>query len=299
MVLSRSLKKENIFPLILFLLPVFAFSQEVNRVISPGKEISGISSATPDHSLFAGAGFGSNMICLGSTISQNQPYYYGSIAYGFRNKFFASVSPVHLPGSYPFFAFYIGSVTYNHTFNSWFDITAGIYRYQIAKSLSDTLFTSFTYADLTFGFDWKILYSKVSVGGLQSEENQFYFQVRNSKYFQTRDFVNGKVSLAFDPYANLLFGSLIKLESTTETTVIASLPGRKWKKYTNYTTTTNNSFVKKFGLTEADFGIPVSLNADKFTVEAEINYTLPFYDTPLISGPKGFVFMLTLFFRIL
>lgn len=299
MVLSRSLKKENIFPLILFLLPIFTFSQEVNKVISPGKETSTISSVTPDHSLFAGSGFGSNMIYLGSTISQNQPYYYGSIAYGFKNKFFASVSPVHLPGSNPFFAFYIGSVTYNHTINSWFDIAAGIYRYQITKSLSDTLFTSFTYADLTLGFDWKILYSKISVGGLQSEENQFYLQFRNSKYFQTPDFFNGKMSIAFDPYANFLFGSLIELGSPTETTVIVTSPGRKWRKYTNHSTTSESSYVKKFGLSEADFGIPVSLNTDKFTLEAEINYTLPFYDTPLISGPKGFVFMLTLFFRIL
>jgi hypothetical protein len=250
------------------------------------------------HSLFAGSGFGSNMIYLGSTISQDQPYIYGNLTYGLANKLYASASTVHLAGLDPFFAFHIGSLAFNQTINSWFDVSAGIYRYQVTKSLSDTLFNSFTYADLTLGFDWKILYTKLSAGGLLSEENQVYCQIRNSRYFQTHDFFKGKANLSFDPYANLLFGSLIELKTITETTVIASTPGRKWKKYTNQTTTTNNSYTKKFGLMEADFGIPVALNTDKMTLEAELNYTLPVYSNPLIPIPKGFVFMLSAFFRI-
>jgi hypothetical protein len=106
----------------------------------------------------------------GSTISQNQSYSYGSISYGLGGEFYASISSVHLQGLDPFLSFHSGSLTYNHVFNSWFDISAGIYRYQVAPSLTETLFSNFTYGDLTLGFDWRLLYSKISAGALSNDD---------------------------------------------------------------------------------------------------------------------------------
>jgi len=254
-------------------------------------------SARSNHSFYAGSGFGSNMVYLGSTISQNQPYCYGTLAYGFKNKLYASASAVHLSGYSPFLAFYIGALNYNHVFSSWFDIAAGAYRYQIAPSLSDTLFDSFYYGDLTLGVDWKLIYTKISAGGLLSEENQIYFQLRNSRYFQTPEFFHGKADISFDPYANLLFGTTTEVKTSTNTTYVVSSPGRSWKKR-RYGTSTVTSTSKRFGLIEFDFGLPVALNTDFMTIEAELDYILPVYNDPGIHGPKGFVFMLSGIFRI-
>jgi hypothetical protein len=295
---SRSFSISKLCCLLLTLIPLFGSAQTAMKAALPDSDSSKTESIAKKHSFFAGTGYGSNMIYLGSTISQNQPYFYGNLTYGFKNKLYASVSSVHLSGLDPFLAFYIGSLNFSHTFNSWFDIAAGVYRYQIPVSLSDTLFSSFTYSDLTLGVDWKLLYSKLSFGGLISEENQFYFQLRNSRYFQTPEFFRGKANVSFDPYLNLLFGSLFELKTTTETSVIASSPGRKWKKNTNQSTSTNTSYLKKFGLMEVDFGIPVALNTDKMTIEAEVSYTLPAYSNPAYPVPEGFVFLLSAFFRI-
>jgi hypothetical protein len=49
---------------------------------------------------------------------------------------------------------------------------------------------------------------------------------------------------------------------------------------------------------EIDLGIPVAFNAPKFTIEAEPGYILPMYDDPEFPGIKGFVFMVSGFFRI-
>ena len=171
------------------------------------------------HSLYTGLGYGSNLIYLGSTLSQNQSYGYGTLSYGFKDAVFATVSAVNLTGLNEFPAFYIGSLSYSHTFNSWFDVSAGIYRYQFAKSLLDTLFSNFFYCDLTLGFDWKLLYSKISAGSLFSYGNQGYFQIRNSRYFQTPAFSKKKVFFSFDPYVNLLFGSLTRIETSTDTII--------------------------------------------------------------------------------
>lgn len=284
--------------MLLIWLPVLCTAQAGNSAISSLSVSSQESPTGSDHSLFAGTGFGSNMLWLGSTISGNKPYYYASAVYGFKNKLFVAASPVHLQGFEPFIAFYTGSVSFSQTFNSWFDASAGIYRYQVPESLSDTLFSSFTYADLTLGFDWNILYTKITAGGLFSEENQSYFQIRNSHYFQTRDFFKGKASISFDPYVNIVSGTLYEVKTTNETKVIASTPGRKWKKNSNQSSTLIYTYSRKFGFIEADFGIPVALNTDLMTIEAELSYTLPRNTDQMIMKPKGIIFMLSAFFRI-
>ena len=109
-------------------------------------------------------------------------------------------------------------------FNSWFDISAGVYRYQVHPSLADTLLRNFTYGDLTLGIDWRLIYSKISVGTLLSDENQTYFQIRNSRYFQTQEFSRKKFYFSFDPYINLLLGPRYKIESQTETYLAIVLP---------------------------------------------------------------------------
>jgi hypothetical protein len=248
------------------------------------------------HALYAGSGYGSNMIYLGSTISRNQPYGYGSLIYGFNGELYASVSAVHLSGLNPFLSFYIGALSYNHTFNSWFDISAGAYRYEVAQPLADSLFGSFTYGELTLGFDWRLIYTKVSAGGLLSDDNQAYFQLKNSRYFKTPDFFNKKAYIAFDPYINLLFGTLITAETLSETIVSPSGPGRKWNKY-NHPPGNTTSYARKSGLMEMDFGIPVSFNTSSFTIETEISYVYPMYDNQYYPDTKGFIFLLSGIFR--
>ncbi len=283
--------------LLLILIHIDLAAQPGGKIVIQENDSSKAASNNSPHSLYGGAGHGTNMIYLGSTISQNLPFQYVSVAYGFKNSFYASVTGVHLDGLKPFGAFYIGSLSYYHTFNSWFDISADIYRYKVTSMLTDTLFNSFVYSDLTLGFDWRILYTKISGGGLFSKENNAFFQLRNSRYFQTPDFLRGKVDISFDPYVNLLFGTLISIETETETVYTYSQPGRKWR-FPKQIQTTNSYLTKKFGLLEMDFGLPVAFNTDFMTIELEGDYVLPLHSTADYPGPKGFVFTLSAFFRI-
>ena len=248
------------------------------------------------HSLFTGLGFGSSFIYLGSTISQDKPFGYTALTYGYREELFATISAVHLSNYSPFLAFYTGSISYTHVFNSWFDIALSFSRYQVAPSLADTLFDSFFYGDLTLGFDWKLIYTKISAGALFSDETMGYLQLRNSRYFQTPEFTKKKLFFSFDPYFTILLGPLAKVETTEGKTVTLSPPFKKGGKYgqtTSYTTIST-----KFGLMEMDFGVPVSFNSTNFTIEAEPGYIIPLYDDPVYPGLKGFVFMLSGYLRI-
>lgn len=285
---------------VLCLLPQGLSAQAISRSLEV-PDTTKAEMKVSSHALYAGGGYGSNMIYLGSTISQDHPYGYGSLSYGFKNELYATVSAVHLSGLDPFMAFYIGSLSYSHAFNKWFDISAGLYRYQVDPSLTDTLFPGFTYGEVTLGFDWKLLYTKISAGGLFSEASQSFYQVRNSRYVQTPDFFKGRANISFDPYINLLFGTLTEVESNTETTYYYSVssPYRKWRNAgQGSTTSTTYSYFDKFGLLEIDFGLPVAFNTNRMTIEAEPSYVIPFYDDTYYPGSKGFIFSLSIFFRI-
>ncbi len=286
------------FCIILFLLIPFNILAQAKTISSLPKAdtSSNNESGGSRHSLFTGIGYGSNMIYMGSTISGNQPYGYTSLTYGYNSEFFASVSAIHLSGYNPFFSFFTGSLNYNHVFNSWLDISSGLYRYQATNSVTDTLFSNFTYADLTLGIDWRLIYSKISLDGLFSDENRAYLQIKNSRYFQTSELMKKKFYISFDPFVNLLFGTLTKANTTTGSSVMIFPPYHRWKFYRQRTA--NTTYSGSFGLMEIDFGLPVALNFNKMTLEAEASYILPAYNDSELPGSRGFVFLLSGYFRI-
>ncbi len=251
------------------------------------------------HSLYAGAGYGSNMLYLGSTMSQDNSFGYASLSYGFRDKLYLTAAGYSINGFSPFVAFSSLGLSFSHTFNSWFDVSTGLSRYSVAESLRDTLFSNFTYGDATLGIDWRILYSKISLGGLFAEGSQFYLQTRHSRYFKTPSFADGKAFFSFDPYVNVIFGSMVSVETTGGTTTTVSPGFRQWRKNGQGSNPTpGTTYTEIFGLMEIDLGIPIAFSYDFLTVELEPGYVLPFYSETGTTGMKGFLFMVSAFFRI-
>lgn len=249
------------------------------------------------HSLYAAIGSGSNMIFLGSTISRDQPFYSTAVTYGYKNSFYASASASHISGVNPYMAYYSLSLNYNHVFNSWFDIASSVSGYKTAESLQEDLFSDFAFINLTTGFDWKLLYTKLSLGELISYDYREYIQVRNSRYFATPEFFNGKGQISFDPNINILFGDIIKIETTTGITRYGSaIP---FHHYRNIPNSTIESYSYKFGLMDYEFSLPVTFSYNNFSIEAEPSYILPSYSNSDYPPPEGFTFFLNVYFRIL
>lgn len=253
---------------------------------------------SPAHSLYAGTGYGSNMLYLGTTMSQDNGFGYASASYGFMDKLYLTATGYTIGNFKPFTAFYSLGISFNHAFNSWFDISTGLSRYNVAASLRDTLFSNFTYADATLGLDWRILYSKISVGALFAGESQFYLQTRHSRYFETPSFAGDKAFFSFDPYVNILLGNMVTIETTGGVIETSVSPGyRPWKKYSQ-NTTAGTTYSETFGLMEIDFGLPVAFSYDFFTLEIEPGYVIPLYADEGSTGTRGFLLMASIFFRI-
>lgn len=249
------------------------------------------------HALYGSLGLGNNMVYMGSSISGDKPYYYVGLTYGFKEKLYASVSSFHLAAFDRFLAFNTFGLTYSQTFNSWFDLSASLSRYQVNSKLTDTLFSSFTYGDLTLGFDWKILYTKLSAGGVFSESSGLYFQVRNSRYFQTPEFINDKAFISFDPYVNMLFGTLTETTTADGTTIGVTQPfsPKKGGRGTTGSGTVTREF---FSLMEVDLGLPVAFNMGRVTIEADPGFIIPLYSDSDPLNPKGFSLLFSCFVKI-
>lgn len=290
---------------ILFMFPSLNILAQADSLISVTAKDQ-VTSDSSRHSLFTGFGYGNTMIYLGSTLSQDYPYGYGSLTYGYNQEIYASVTAVHIDKSSPFAAFWVGSLSYNHVFNSWFDISAGLYRYQMTQALKDTLFASFNYIDLTLGIDWRILYTKISAGELFTSQNGTYLQIRNSRYFQTPAFFNDKIWISFDPYVNLIFGPMLTLETSSDTIVTTYHPfNKKGNGYgvksnpVKYSVLLNSDYQMKFGFLEVDLGLPISINSNRLTIEAETGYVFPAHKELYYPGLKGLVFTVSCFVRII
>jgi hypothetical protein len=248
------------------------------------------------HALYTGIGAGSNMIYLGTSISNNKPFYAASVTYGYKKSLFASASASHLSQTTPYLAFYNLAFNYSHTFNSWFDISSDLAGYKTAESLQDSLFSDFAYLNLTTGFDWKLIYTRIFFSGLFSEANGFYLQVSNSRYFETPEFFHGKAVVYFDPEFNILFGNMVTIETASGSMQHGNAPpfSHARKKPMNLTEIYSN----KFGLMDFEFSLPVTLSYGKFSLEAQASYLLPAYSDPYYPEPEGFTFYLNALFKI-
>lgn len=256
-----------------------------------------VKSKSSKHSLYGMLNYGSNMIYLGSTISDNHPYLSTSLIYGLDNKFFLSAATSHINKFSPFVALYNISGSYNKTVNSWFDYSANVAFYSTPESLKETLFNNFGLFNLTTGFDWKLLYTKLSVSEIVSKSNSTYLQVRNSHYFQTGQFFRQKAFLSFDPNINVLFGRLVKIETTSELSQVGNAPPFKHLKKRHNNVSTTYSYV--FGMMDTEFSMPVTLNLNNMSLEAEALYILPAYSNPEYPAPKGFSMNITFYIKIL
>jgi hypothetical protein len=285
----------------LLLIPLSIKAQDDSASVSLIENSDASAQKASPHSFYTSLGLGNNMI-VASTVTTSQPYYYGSLVYGLNNKFFVSASTFHLPKFEPFIAYSAFGVNYSHAFSSWFDISAGAYRYHVPDELTDTLFSSFFYGDITLGIDWRLIYSRISFGSILSETSRGYLQLKNSRYFQTPEFSRKKAFISFDPYINLVMGSMTKTITNGETVIGIDSPIRKSGSGTGSgsgsgtsPTTTTSTF---FGPIEVDLGLPVGFNYGNIIFEIEPGYVLPMYTDPEISSPEGFTFIINCFIRI-
>jgi hypothetical protein len=265
------------------------------RTVKTDSSVSA-SATAGKHTLFATAGFGSNMLFLGSSMSSGNPFYSGGLVYGYRSSLYLSAGATHISGTTPFLAYYSAGLDYKHTFNSWLDISANMSGYTMSRSASSTLFNDFGYASFTAGFDWRILYTKVTGAVLYSGQAKGYLQISNSRYFQSPYFMKGKAFVSFYPEINLLMGEIVTADTTTVSGSRTYVP--PFMRIRRDRLPPQVTYSSRFGPVFFEFSAPVSFSYGRMSLEATPCYLLPAFRSNVMKAPEGFTFFMTATFRI-
>ncbi len=252
------------------------------------------------HTFYTGAGYGSNLIYYGTSVSGNQPYYSAELLYSWKGGIWAGAGFFHLPGNQPFFSFVDFSAGYNYVFNKVFDAGFSISQYFGGQSLDTTFYSSYTFLSANLGIDWVLAYTSVSPGWMLAEENSFYLLVDNSHFFRTPTLGKKGNYFSFNPGVSLMFGSYawltqIRRQGSGGGGGGGQGPGPGGTKSFYYTTT---ELREDFRLLDLQIGLPMAFNTKRLSLEFEPAYFFNFIEDENGEKSGQFFFTAGIFLKI-
>ncbi|MEE4177623.1 MAG: hypothetical protein V2I46_08945 [Bacteroides sp.] len=248
----------------------------------------------PAHQFFAGAGYGSDLIYYGTSVSGNQPYFSGELIYAWEKGLWAAAAFYHLPEQEPFFSFVDLSVGYSYVFNKVFDAGLSVSQYHGGESIDTTFYADYTFLSASLGVDWRLLYTTFTPGWLLAEENSFYLVVDNTHYFRTPSFGKKDSYFTFNPGVSFLFGSYAWLRQYGGQGGGGQGPGPGGNRNT-YATTVEE---EDFRMLDMQLSIPVEFYLDRLSIEFEPAYFLNFIGDENGDTEGRFFFTLGFYYKI-
>lgn len=248
----------------------------------------------PAHQFFAGAGYGSDLIYYGTSVSGNQPYFSGELIYAWEKGLWASTTLYHLPDQDPFFSFVDLAAGYSYVFNKVFDAGLSISQYHGGKSIDTTFYADYTFLSAYLGIDWKLLYTTFTPGWLLAEENSFYLMVDNTHYFRTPTFGKRNCYFTFNPGISFLFGSYAWLRQFGRQGGGGQGPGPGGSLIINPITVEEEDF----RLLDMQLSLPVEFFLDRLSLEFEPAYFFNFIGDENGDTEGRFFFTLGLYYKI-
>lgn len=249
------------------------------------------------HTFYTGAGYGSNLIYYGTSVSGNQPYYSAELLYAWDGGIWAGVGLFHLPGNQPFFSFVDLSAGYNYVINQVFDAGLSISQYFGGESLDTTLYSNYTFLSAKLGIDWGLAYTALSPGWLLAEANSFYLMVENSRFFRTPELGKNGNYFTINPGVSFMFGSYAWLTQMRRQGGGGGGqgPGPGGTK-SFYNTTTE--LRENFRLLDLQLGVPIAFNTKRLSLEFEPAYFYNFIDDENGKNSGQFYFTAGVFLKI-
>jgi hypothetical protein len=248
--------------------------------------------STPAMTLYIGSNIGSNYFFLGQSHSGNKPYYSSDMTLMLKNGMWFSGAIYHLTDYKPFIGSYDLSVGWLTDFNKWLDGGFSVSRLVYPPASQEDPSIQYTYYQFQAGADWRVLYTSISAGVLVVEESEFYFQLKNSRYFQTGNILNGAAYFSFDPGISFLAGTISEWELST---AAGGIGGRGRRQPT---TTTTYSTPKSFKWMDVEISLPIGFSWKSFSIEPCLTYYYPFNLPDEIVSNKGFYVYASLYLKI-
>lgn len=241
------------------------------------------------HGLVLGGSYGSNLRFSGIKLLENQSYLSTDLTYAYKNLITANVALYHLPGIQPAVAFYDFSLGISHTFNSWFDASLTLSRYNTAEQLKETFFDNSNYFSVAAGVDWLLLYSNVAYSTMLSSDSRHYLKIANSHYFQISQLWDGNGQLWIDPSFNFILSNYDEGKT-------ALVKGNKPPQGGGGVPVVEYS--KVFGLSELELSLPMALDFKNTTLEVNPYYSFVVKKDAIFPSSSGFCLLVNLYIKL-
>lgn len=260
-----------------------------------------LSQQSQSHQFFSGAGYGSNLIYYGTSVSDNQPFLSAELQYSWKGGIWAAARFYHLPGKQPFFSFTDLSAGFNYVFNKVFDAGVSLSYYSGGENLDTTFYSNYSFLSADFGVDWVLFYTVVSPGWMLAEENSFYLLMDNSHYFRTPKLGRKGSYFSFNPGVSFMFGSyawLTQIRRQGSGGVGGGGgqgPGPGGTKSFFYATT---ELREDFRLLDLQLGVPIAFKTKRLSLEFEPAYFYNFIEDENGERNGQFFFTAGIFLKI-
>jgi len=257
-----------------------------------------VSNKNDAHQLFAGTGYGSNLIYYGTSISENQPYFSGELIYAWEGGLWAGAGFFHLPGEQPFVSFVDLSAGYSYVFNKVFDAGLAISQYHSSQSFDTTLLQNFTFLSANLGVDLKFLFTKITPGWLIANESNFYLLWDNSYFLKTPELGPKGSYFSFNPAVSFMFGSYAYLSYFYYRYGGGGVGGGGQGPGQGGPGMPLIEEREDFRLLDMQFSIPVAFYSGRISLEAEPAYFINFIEDENGNTSKRFFFTLGVYYKI-
>lgn len=222
--------------------------------------------ATPKRSFAMGLSYGSNSTYFGRSQAEAFPYTAATLTYTAKNGLYGSVQLYNLLNTPTVLDETDLTVGWDHDLGKTLDFSLSYSRFFFPTN-SELVKSSVNNAlDASLGQDWGAFYSRLSAtylfGSAPSKGDGFLI-LENSRSFETKR--------GFGPHDYFAVEPVVSIAAGTQSFAEAALTKRNKGK--NSVPVARS--VRRFGLVDYEFGIPVSYNVGKLALSAGWRYVVP------------------------
>ena len=220
---------------------------------------------TPKRSFAVGLSYGSNSTYFGRSQAEAFPYTAATLTYTAKNGLYGSVELYNLLNTPTALDETDLTVGWDHDLGKTLDVSLSYSRFffptnsELVKSSVNNAF------DASLGQDWSAFYSRLSATylyGKNAGKGDAFLILENSRSFETKRGFGQNDYFSVEPVVSLAAGT----QSFAEAAVTRRKGGATGTAVRN---------VRRFGLVDYEFGIPVSYNVGKLALSAGWRYVVP------------------------
>lgn len=238
------------------------------------------SDSTKKRTVFFGLSYGSNSSFLGRYQAKLLPYYSADVSYKSKTGLWLSLFTYDVANSNSFIDEVDVMLGWTKDLSKRVDASLYYTRYFFTGSSELIKASVANTTSGAIGYDWRILYSKISAHYIFGDMHDFFVVFENSRYFEVPGFFDDQDYFSCDPKISIISGTQTFVDTyyINQGTPLVNPgnPSRGGRPSGGGTTTTaEQSSQTTFSVLSYELSLPIAYNKGRFAFEVNGRYSIP------------------------